>query len=1662
MTGNLNVTSLNNTGLSSASYFTATSPTATSTFAGGFTAAGASGLTVTQNGNVGLGVTNPLNKLGVNGAVAIGSYAGVNTAPTNGLIVSGNVGVGTTSPAATLQVQGAGSAYSDKLFKITNSSGTGLITTTGDGRTFVGTDNGLNGNLVINNPSGSGKDLVILTDNNSTANPQLRILGGSNEIIYAASASTTRLSFGHTDTNNQQIVILGNGNVGIGTANPGAKLAISETTTVQPALSINHTTNSDVISVTKGSGTGNLLTATFTNAQSNGLSYSNTDASTFLQNTQVFGIKGVVSVGTDNTNTFGGIFQASQTRTSSGSNNDLAIGVDAIANSSIATAGSWGYAGRFTAGTANVVAGLFKGASSQTADIFQVQKSDGTSYLNVNSAGNVGIATTTPFEKLTINGNGYFTGTITASNFINSGNSTTTGGSIASYFTATSPTATSTFAGGFTAAGASGLTVQQGGNVGIGTTSPSQKLEVLGNIYANNGSLYAGTISTGTSVSYGIQYVNRTNLFTDLLIHNQAAQMTLYANPQSGSQTGVTGLAYPGNSSGIFTPNALVFGAGSSERLRILSNGNVGIGTTTPAENLTIQSGTPTLNLTDGSFQGYIKAQGGGTYSYLSLYSQSAGKVTIYGNPQGSNYTAPNGTTIYATSSGIIGGGYSGVGGTPFYVGAASDLRFLTNAGSERMRIDATGNVGIGTSTPGYRLDVVGGGAKFSGANIGNESQVLIAGTNGSFNAGLLFGSTNTSDLGQLKYTIGNGDLNYAYASNGSTFSNLFTVKGAGNIGIGTSTPASKLSILGNTSIGATYSGIAAPSNGLIVEGNVGIGTNAPTTPFQVGNSGSTQFQVAASGASVYVGPINGNYNLNLTSNTIQSSNSGTYNTNLNLQPLGSGNVNIGSASGNVILLPSGSGNVGIGTSTPGSKLDIWGNLNVATGTTPALFVNTATGNVGIGLSNPSTLVEANGVIRSDRIGAPSQYTEIDGGNVTGPYLNGVGANKLFNISGLDTGATAGVSTGIAFRTNTTASPIERMRIDGLTGNVGIGTTTPGLPLSVVGSALFSGSGPTLTLGTGGAPVFSIFNGTSGNFNISTNGSTGIATINNANSVGGALDFQTRGTSVLYIKENGNVGIGTSTPGSKLDVYGNLNVATGTTPALFVNTAIGNVGINTASPLNTLDINGSLSLGNKTDTTAQGAIQTIRVGSSGGSTAYIAWNRASGSNDNWYLGLPTPTASFGLRNSVDVGSILTITAGTTPGQQRAVIVGENAGNANGYLQTFNSGAGTEVNGLSLGNTSTSNNSNINIQFQAVSNSGGAPITYSKIIGVRNGTFASSTVPSGGIAFSTTNGSTSFAEVMRIGYSGNVGIGTTTPGAQLTTTGSVQFANFGAGTLQTDANGNVSVSSDERLKNVDGNYSRGLEDLMGINPITYHWKGETGYDTAASYAGFSAQNVQQFIPEAVGVDKRGFLTLQDRPILGALVNAVKDLGNTSSSTKSALASLQMRVATIEGLNDSLKATAGTPAPSGSLGGGLLSALQSFGSEMLNGIAYISHLFTKRLTVGSPENPNGITIYSKSGKPFCLTVSDEGAPLSTPGICQDATSTPAISGGVVTTTNSNNNTATVPDATSTPDVSSSPANIAPTNDPAPSPTPDPTPAPSPTPTADSSSAPTPPGN
>ena len=145
------------------------------------------------------------------------------------------------------------------------------------------------------------------------------------------------------------------------------------------------------------------------------------------------------------------------------------------------------------------------------------------------------------------------------------------------------------------------------------------------------------------------------------------------------------------------------------------------------------------------------------------------------------------------------------------------------------------------------------------------------------------------------------------------------------------------------------------------------------------------------------------------------------------------------------------------------------------------------------------------------------------------------------------------------------------------------------------------------------------------------------------------------------------------------------------------------------------------------------------------------------------------------------------------------------------------------------------------------------------------------------------------------------------------TGLVRLHSYGAGTLVTDSSGNVTASSDRRLKNVSGKFTRGLAAIMEIQPKVFTWKPESGMNTDDVNVGFIAQDVQPVIPEAVGSMKTSdveeddgtgkkvkkskreaseFLTLSDRPIIAALVNAVKELSEQNAALVKRITALEM--------------------------------------------------------------------------------------------------------------------------------------------------------------------------
>ena len=129
-------------------------------------------------------------------------------------------------------------------------------------------------------------------------------------------------------------------------------------------------------------------------------------------------------------------------------------------------------------------------------------------------------------------------------------------------------------------------------------------------------------------------------------------------------------------------------------------------------------------------------------------------------------------------------------------------------------------------------------------------------------------------------------------------------------------------------------------------------------------------------------------------------------------------------------------------------------------------------------------------------------------------------------------------------------------------------------------------------------------------------------------------------------------------------------------------------------------------------------------------------------------------------------------------------------------------------------------------------------------------------------------------------------------------GALRISQYGAGTLVTDASGNISASSDERLKIIDGFFLRGLESLRHIRPVTYRWRpGFFTEDTLTQYVGFTTQNIGLAIPEAVFNGGR-FQNLWDRGILATLVNSALELDRRDDHLQAQISVLLLTIKRLE--------------------------------------------------------------------------------------------------------------------------------------------------------------------
>jgi hypothetical protein len=106
-------------------------------------------------------------------------------------------------------------------------------------------------------------------------------------------------------------------------------------------------------------------------------------------------------------------------------------------------------------------------------------------------------------------------------------------------------------------------------------------------------------------------------------------------------------------------------------------------------------------------------------------------------------------------------------------------------------------------------------------------------------------------------------------------------------------------------------------------------------------------------------------------------------------------------------------------------------------------------------------------------------------------------------------------------------------------------------------------------------------------------------------------------------------------------------------------------------------------------------------------------------------------------------------------------------------------------------------------------------------------------------------------------------------------------------------GSWAAFSDIRLKDIHGNYERGLSDLLGLQPVRFNYKKDNSLSLPSDieYAGFIAQEVQKAFPESVTLNKNGYLEFDMTGLNVAVINALKELKAENDMLKARLEKLE---------------------------------------------------------------------------------------------------------------------------------------------------------------------------
>jgi hypothetical protein len=723
--------------------------------------------------------------------------------------------------------------------------------------------------------------------------------------------------------------------------------------------------------------------------------------------------------------------------------------------------------------------------------------------------------------------------------------------------------------------------------------------------------------------------------------------------------------------------------------------------------------------------------------------------------------------------------------------------------------------------------------------------------------AGGQFGTMTNAGVGiGLQITDMTATTGYGIWQGGNDDSNFFN----GNIGISMVNPSVRLHVNNYTAIET----VAKFSNNSIGTSNtdgfdVGIDATGNATLYQYENlpmlfkvNNQNSGRIGINGET-YLGMQAGNAVTSGQNNTFighQAGATGTTtwgNTAVGYRAAGSSTTALQyTAVGDSALFANTTGNYNTAIGYQALKDNTTGNLNTAVGQANLQANTTGSGNTAIGQATMALNTTGN---NNTALGQSSLFSNTTGGGNTA-----VGVAALY----LNTGSN-NVAVGGAMYSNTTGNN------NTATGVMSMNNFQTGSNNVAYGWSALTGSG-TIANNTASNNTAIGYNALGSNSSGGNNAALGFQ----------ALQATTTGT--------GNVGVGyqaglANQTGTNNTFIGNganaSNINFTNATAIGYNASVGasnslvlgnsaNVGIGTSIPINKLDVEGGVAVGANYSGTRTAPTNGMIIEGNVGINNYDGGAQYS-----------SPTYNLSVnRYHTDAGSntpigLLAYNNGTSPSTLGASAM---------HFQTAR-GTYASPTALQSGN------------LMGVIGFGGHDGTSFSFpnfatIEVRTSQNWTTTAKGTYMTFNTTpNSSTTSSERIRIDQSGFVGIGITAPTNILHINGQGRATNTA-----------WTTTSDRRLKDVEGRFEYGLNELMQINTYRFRYKKDNPLNLPSDrpFQGVMAQELRTVIPEAVQDNPDGYLTVNSDPVIWTMLNSIKDLKKENDDLKAQVEQLKAEV------------------------------------------------------------------------------------------------------------------------------------------------------------------------